>query len=95
MRFTHATSVNYDSYCIDGFLPNFHPVIQLALLLFGIYHHLVVLATVNRISTCVIPFTGRFCGDDRHPEEQFALINITGTHHLQTCFPNYCSETEP
>lgn len=95
MHFTHAILVNHDSYRIGGFLPNFHPVLQLTLLLFGIYRHLVVLATVNRIGICVIPFTSRFCGDDRHPEEPFALTNITGAHHLQTCFPNYCVETEP
>ena len=95
MQFTHAASVNHDSYRIDCFLPIFHIALQLTRLLFGIYRHLVVLATVNRIVICVIPFTSRFCGDDRHPQEQFTLTNITGAYHLQTCFPNYCGETEP
>ncbi|MFM5718552.1 MULTISPECIES: hypothetical protein [Aeromonas] len=99
MQFTRTESVNHDSHCIICSLPIIHLVLQLASLLLGIYRvqiilYLVALATDNRKSTCLIPFTGCFCGDDRPPEVLFTLTNITGVHHLPTGYPNYFGEME-
>ncbi|MGY3944282.1 hypothetical protein [Aeromonas tecta] len=100
MQVTRTESVNHDSHCIICFLPIIHLVLQLASLLFGIYLiqiilYLVALATVNRKSTCLTPFTGWFCGGDGLPEVLFPLTNIAGAYHLLTGYPNYCGETEP